>query len=434
MWGIVENLGLKDGLVEFKEQFSRDAKSTIADTSFAKNRGIDVAKLEEWEQTVQQQKDELHDRTIGRAVDLIVGDDISANGGVEGADALRDDPSPQDSRINALVAVASASEGHEPSESAAVVAVGSASTTAGDSPSAGSEALTPTSATSAASSPSASTGAVAVAAAAVTAAASQVSAAKAAAATARSSRAKAAERAEQTRKLEAKSRELSTTCDEAEKQLSAARSQCSQLEDRWLEISAVSDDALRQAEEMRQEVMVLRRALDEKVAQISEAEDCRERLTVEKCAAERRRDELEASFQKCLEREISQKEQELIEEVEYLKKTTDIKNRRLQELADEKAQLERRALEKSSSSSSSGKGPSQQCMMEAHVAIAMAFGDAGSDHPCLRLMDEPSLKFTAALFKQPLFRRAFFFSSGILWLFAFQQAVLAPTTGHHIHV
>eukprot|EP00435_Cladocopium_sp_Y103_P061462 s188_g23.t1 len=84
---LVENLGLKEGLAEFKEQFNKDAKTTIANTQFAKElveqeRGIDVAKLDEWGQQIQEQAihktAELHERTIGRAVESLAQDETLA--------------------------------------------------------------------------------------------------------------------------------------------------------------------------------------------------------------------------------------------------------------------------------------------------------------------------------------------------------------------
>eukprot|EP00971_Amphidinium_carterae_P328336 6460149-Amphidinium_carterae.2 len=71
MWGIVETLGLKDGLSEFTDQFNKDAKVTIANQQWAKDRGIDVEKLNAWEKDLQKQRDDLSKRTIGAAVDAL---------------------------------------------------------------------------------------------------------------------------------------------------------------------------------------------------------------------------------------------------------------------------------------------------------------------------------------------------------------------------
>eukprot|EP00445_Apocalathium_hangoei_P029185 CAMPEP_0203930300 /NCGR_PEP_ID=MMETSP0359-20131031/69068_1 /ASSEMBLY_ACC=CAM_ASM_000338 /TAXON_ID=268821 /ORGANISM="Scrippsiella Hangoei, Strain SHTV-5" /LENGTH=163 /DNA_ID=CAMNT_0050859463 /DNA_START=78 /DNA_END=566 /DNA_ORIENTATION=+ len=80
--GLVDNLGLKEGLAEFKEQFNKDAKATIAETQFARDRGIDLAKLDAWEQKVQEQTEavtaEWKDRTIGLAVETLTKDETLA--------------------------------------------------------------------------------------------------------------------------------------------------------------------------------------------------------------------------------------------------------------------------------------------------------------------------------------------------------------------
>merc|ERR1740139_1612502 len=67
--GLVENLGLKEGLQEFRDQFNKDAKATIAETQFAQDRGIDVAKLDAWEQNIHEQGADIHERTIAKAVE-----------------------------------------------------------------------------------------------------------------------------------------------------------------------------------------------------------------------------------------------------------------------------------------------------------------------------------------------------------------------------
>merc|ERR1712014_366673 len=154
--------------------------------------------------------------------------------------------------------------------------------------------------------------------------------------------------------------------------------------------------------------------------------EAQEQLSVERCCAERRREELEAAFQERLAREVSQKEQELLEEVAYLKRTNDSKERRLQELRVERSQLERRAQEEAA------RATERESAMEAHAAIAKAFGDAGAEIPAwLQLLDEPMLKFNAALLQRPLFRRVFFFSSGLLWFYTLHHSI-APGGGGHI--
>jgi len=107
-----------------------------------------------------------------------------------------------------------------------------------------------------------------------------------------------------------------------------------------------------------------------------------------------------------------------------------VKQRRFQELTVEKLELERRA---GAAGTTGGAGDLREAMLEAHSAIAKAFGDAASQHPCARLIDEPTLKLTAALFRHPLLRRFFFGVSTVMWLFALRTAV-APDSGHVIHV
>jgi len=119
------------------------------------------------------------------------------------------------------------------------------------------------------------------------------------------------ERMEALKKLEAENREAAANRATVEGKLAAARAHCKNLETRWADISGVSDDALQHAEEARQQVAALRRALKVKDGRIAEAEEACQRLTLEKESVELKRRDLEANFQKSLEREVSQKEQEL---------------------------------------------------------------------------------------------------------------------------
>ncbi|CAE7571769.1 per1 [Symbiodinium sp. CCMP2456] len=358
----VENLGLKEGFAEFKEQLNKehgegtcrvDAKTTIANTQFAKDRGIDVAKLDEWEQQIQEQAAnttaELHDRTIGRAVESLA----------------------QDETIAQLLELQSEKEAviEEPSEAAVASAEGGPA----------SEAEAPTIA---------------------------------------QEEAKAKPRSHPDRE---DIQSLRRSRDEAMAQAEA-------LQARLADVSAVSDEALEKA---AHEAWLLKRAVEEKDAALASASEVHAKLEEQMVTAQRRLEDLEANFLERLQREVSQKEQELLDEVAYLRRAGEAKERRVQDLQAENGALERRLLVKASS----GVSDAGDVMLEAHTAIAQAFGDLSAQHPCLRLLDEPILcgRLLALLFKQPLFRRMFFAASAFLWAFSLLHA-LTSDHGETIHV
>jgi len=366
MWGIVENLGLKEGLSEFTDQFNKDAKTTIANTSFAKERGIDVARLDEWEEKIKEQSteqlSELHDRTIGLAVETLSQDDTLAQ-----LLELKQAPAVEEDEVT----------GSRGGEGLSLPAADGPPETEPASTET-SEPVQPEEATPPAPAVQASG----------STAGSQASTARA---------------AKSVRQMEAEIRSLKTSRDEAEQRLAGAQSQSAEFEASLAEMSAVSDDALAQAEEAKQQAYLLRRAVEEKDARMLEATEAKSQLQMELGQVKKSFEDLEASFQERLVREVSQKEQELLDEVAYLRKTGEAKERRVQELQAEKAAMERRMLVKASA----GSEAAGEVMLEAHTAIARAFGDMTMEHPCLRLVDEPTLKLMAVLFKQPPFRRMF---------------------------
>eukprot|EP00439_Symbiodinium_sp_Y106_P086557 s46_g34.t1 len=352
----VENLGLKEGFAEFKEQLNKDAKTTIANTQFAKDRGIDVAKLDEWEQQIQEQAAnttaELHDRTIGRAVESLAQDETIAQ--------LLELQSPEKEAVI-----------EEPSEAASAPAESPASTEE------------------------------------VPKIAHEEAKAKAA-----KPRSRPDAEAEDIQSLQ-RSR------DEAMAQAEA-------LQVRLADVSAVSDEALEKA---AHEAWLLKRAVEEKDAALASASEAQAKLEEQMGTAQRRLEDLEANFLERLQREVSQKEQELLDEVAYLRRAGEAKERRVQDLQAENGALERRLLVKASS----GVSDAGDVMLEAHTAIAQAFGDLSAQHPCLRLLDEPILRLLALLFKQPLFRRMFFVASAFLWAFSLLHA-LTSDHSETIHV
>lgn len=210
-------------------------------------------------------------------------------------------------------------------------------------------------------------------------------------------------------------KQLSAALSASERQERAAKAQAADLEARWHQLSAVSDEALREADEAKQQALLLRRAVEEKDQREAQANEAREGLERRLLEAQTRADRLEATFQERLVREVSQKEQELIEEVSYLRKSAEVKEKRIQELTTQRALLERNELAR--------RGTSPDPMLEAHVAIAKAFGDVALETPLLRMVDEPTLKLTAALFRHPVLRRSFFAVSLVLWLFALRSAM-----------
>lgn len=392
MWGIVDSLGLKDGIQDFQAQFNKDTKQTIAASQFAKDRGIDVHKLDELQQNLQQQGQELHERTIGAAVDVLA----------------------KDETIKQLLEIKLGSREDEEELGRAdeqVIGVDSSFAL----PSSKVRACATTSST--ASCPQAPE--------AMLAEPPTLSVAPIVTATARSDRPATAE--QRVRQLEAEVRELSAGRAAADTQLLATRRRAAELEARWAELSAVSEEGLLQADETKQQVALLRQAIEDKDSRLAKAQDAREQLANERSLAAQQLQELQASFQERLQREVSQKEQELLDEVSYLRQTSETKDRRLRDLGAEKALLEKRAAALCAHEAG------REAMLEAHTAIAKAFGDSAMEHPCVRLIDEPLLKFTALLFRQPLFRRVFYGASAVMWVFAFIHAI-GPGTDHAVHI
>lgn len=228
------------------------------------------------------------------------------------------------------------------------------------------------------------------------------------------------------RQLEVEARELAHHRRATEGRLEDLRARSAELEARWADISTEADDALRRADEAKQQAALLRRAMEEKDAKVRRGEEAKERSLAQKAEADRRRRELEAAFEEQLQREVSQKEQELLEEVAYLRKSVELKERRVQDLAAENKQLE------PSFSPTGGGGEranfldrDREAMLEAHGSIAKAYGDA----ECERL----TLKMTGMLFKYPLFRRIFFGLSAAMWLFAL-GGMASSRGGPPVHV
>lgn len=404
MWDIVNSLGLKEGLQEFQEQFNKDTKQTIAASQFAKDRGIDVQKLDELEQNLKEQGKDLHERTIGAAVDVLAKDETIAQL-LEIKPTSREgleEPERDDEQVVGVDNSSGFASSKVLASSAETLGVGACAATS-------STASCPQfQETAAVASPALST------------------APTAAKNVARSSQ-RPATAEQRVRQLEAEVRELSSARATAETQLSAARGRAAELEARWAELSSVSDDALLQAEETKQQVALLRQAIEDKDSRLAKAEDAREQLANERSLAAQQVQDLQASFQERLQREVSQKEQELLDEVAYLRQANETKDRRLRDIGDEKAVLEKRAAALSTQEGG------REAMLAAHTAIAKAFGDSATEHPCVRLIDEPLLKFTALLFRQALFRRVFYGASAVMWVFAFIHAI-SPSSDHAVHI
>lgn len=428
MWGIVDSLGLKEGLQEFQEQFNKDAKQTIAASQFAKERGIDVQKLDEWQHDLEDKGQEIHERTIGAAVDILAKDEtfkqlLEINQDPFEKSKSLDAEAPQD-------VIAEARETFVPSRPEPTAAPDDAIIATPPAASAVASVAAPVAgmppsvvARAADLGPSPSADGTVEQGPAVAPAQSRAPMSEQCSAASPADRPRADQR---TRHLEKEARELKAAGAAAEAQLAAVRARAAELEARWAELSGVSDDALRRAEEARQQVALLRRSVEEKDLQIAKADHSREHLMSERCRTQRQLEELEASFQERLQREISQKEQELLDEVSYLRKSKDAKDRRLRDLGNEKVELDKQLA-----SADAAGGANREAMLQAHTAIARAFGEMETELPFTRLLDEPLLKFTAALFKQALFRRVFFGASAVMWIFALRQA-LWPNGDHSL--
>lgn len=230
-----------------------------------------------------------------------------------------------------------------------------------------------------------------------------------------------------------RTKELASVRAAAHAQMASAEKQYAQLEARWAEVSAVSDEALRQKDEARQQVAQLRREVEERDTRLAESVDLRLKLEAEKNGAVKLHQDLEANFAERLQREVTQKQQEVLDEVQYLKKSIQARDTKLQEAAAEKARLERRILEQGGGISLEEGQPRmhRQAMLEAHTAIARAFGDVYEKHPLVKIVDEPLLKATTILFKQPLARRAFFFTTVIMWVLALRHALVPQGLSGH---
>jgi len=470
MWGIVDNLGIKEGIAEFKQQFNKDAKATIANTQFAKDRGIDVRTLDEMEQNITNKTLDLHDRTIGAAIDS-VGDTI---GGA--VDALAKDETiaqlleikPEDdektqgsnqaedsnaspmagstgeaARVDAVAGVSTdAPADRQHADRSLEDAAGAAyRRDASTAPERSDEGVRPVldrntqrslmaegAAVNRDSAPSAAPAPLSEAqpASPVMASAAVASSGSSATTSGRSQR-----NIERVRQLESEVREHTAARSAAEASLAHALARVSELEQQWAELSGVSDDALRQADEAKQQVVSLGRQVEEKDKQLAQAQDTCWQQASKRSHAEQQLQDLEASFQERLQRDISQKEQELLDEVSYLRKSVEVKEKRLQELAGEKATLEKRLMIRGGGLDLGHNSASREAMLEAHTAIAKAFGDVSAEHPCARLLDEPLLKFTAALFRQPIFRRVFYAASALIWAFSLTHALSVAHTDSH---
>merc|ERR1712107_421708 len=112
---------------------------------------------------------------------------------------------------------------------------------------------------------------------------------------------------------------------------------------------------------------------------------------------------------------------ELLEEVEYLRKAVEAQERKISDLT---AKSERRTplLGEGLDGHAASSAADLEALAQAHTTIAKAFGDVMSEHACSRLVDDPILKFTALLFRQPLLRRTFYLLTCFMWLFALFHA------------
>mmetsp|Transcript_50107 Transcript_50107/g.141990 ORF Transcript_50107/g.141990 Transcript_50107/m.141990 type:complete len:405 (+) Transcript_50107:66-1280(+) len=244
--------------------------------------------------------------------------------------------------------------------------------------------------------------------------------------------------AERARRVEAEARQLAADVAELQAELEATRARCLELQARWADMSGSSDDSLQAADKSRRQASLLRRALDEKGSRLAAFEEELEQLSAEKDQAEQEHAELEAAFRDRLQREVGGKEQQLLQEKAELKQAGEAAERRVHELTGEKAFLEQRVLNRAASDAASGNGGSgegkHEAMLEAHMSIAHAFGSTSMEHPCLRLADEPTLKFTILLLKNPLVRRVFFGFTSSIWLFAIRSVFLQQGGSPPIHV
>jgi len=425
MWDIVGNLGIKDGIQEFREQFSKDAKVTIANSTFAKNRGLDVAALDDLEMNLEnklhQQTAELHARTVGAAVKTIARDetlaqllDVKCSREVPcDSDELDFDLSQSVDSIDSPFAgdATGACEaqhlGHareaegayggsssaplrdrfSPPSAAVLDSVHAIQAGGHDSPESPKHAQQPH----------------------LLAGSSVVSSAG-----------NSARRAdENARRLEEEVARITAANKALENQLAAAIAENLELQSRWSQISTVSDEAFRESETAKQEASVFRRAVEERDTRIVELQDALEGSELENVKLREKVEEFQSQFQDRLESQVTQRELELTKEVDYLRKAVEAKEKKIETMS---AKTERRASQ-SFDISAPRSAADREALLDAHSAIAKAFGDVMAENPCLRVLDEPTLKFTALLFKQPILRRLYYIISVFLWVFALLHAI-----------
>eukprot|EP00927_Polykrikos_kofoidii_P057800 TRINITY_DN51991_c0_g1_i1.p1 TRINITY_DN51991_c0_g1~~TRINITY_DN51991_c0_g1_i1.p1 ORF type:complete len:490 (-),score=119.56 TRINITY_DN51991_c0_g1_i1:69-1439(-) len=222
--------------------------------------------------------------------------------------------------------------------------------------------------------------------------------------------------------LEQEVREKVQTLASTQAQLAAVRPQVRDLEARWEEVSTISEDACRQARETREQVLALRRAVEQKDAQIAAIEGQRASAAAEAQRAVQQHEKLGADFNARLQREREQKEEELLRHAATLRKEAEVTDRQIKEMASQKGRLER--LEVASGFGHARSENIRESMLDAHNTIAKAFSDVSTGVPCVRAFDEPLLKLTAALFRHAIFRRVFLVGSAFVWVFALLHASL----------
>lgn len=254
----------------------------------------------------------------------------------------------------------------------------------------------------------------------------------------RAARAAATARAaERLRRLELEIHQVEFRIEDRQAELEATRTRCKELQSRWADASGTSDEALQAADEARRQAVQLRRAIEEKGDRLASLQQELVQIAAEKESVEREHAELEVVFRKRLASQFGDQEQRLLQEKALLKRMGEEAERRVHDLAGEKAFLEQRVMAcgTSTSSTSTGGGDGKhEAMLEAHMSIAHAFGLISMEHPCLRLGDEPMLKLTVLLLKQPLVRRVFFGFTLSVWVIAVRTLLLTQSSGPPIHV
>mmetsp|Transcript_26734 Transcript_26734/g.70215 ORF Transcript_26734/g.70215 Transcript_26734/m.70215 type:complete len:431 (-) Transcript_26734:470-1762(-) len=422
MWDIVGNLGIKDGIQEFREQFSKDAKVTIANSTFAKNRGLDVAALDDLEMNLEnklhQQTAELHARTVGAAVKTIARDetlaqllDVQCSREVPcESDELDLDLSQSVDSIDSPFAgdATGACEPQHLGAGEAEGAYGSSSAPLRDrfSPSAAVLDSVRTIQAGGHDSPESPKHAQQP----------HLPAGSSAGSSVGSSARRADENA---RRLEEEVARITAANKALENQLAAASAENLELQSRWSQISTVSDEAFRESEAAKQEACAFRRAVEERDTRIVELQEALEGSELENVTLREKVEEIQSQFQDRLESQVTQRELELTEEMDYLRKAVEAKEKKIETMS---AKTERRASQ-SFDISAPRSAADREALLDAHSAIAKAFGDVMAENPCLRVLDEPTLKFTALLFKQPLLRRLYYIISVFLWVFALLHAI-----------